>query len=143
MTDPSDLMATLLGQTHSASTSTSGRQPYRAFKPSEGEKRYLEFRVKSPAPSQFVPNIQLTGILSEWRMGMMIHLAYFGKMTVAIRGERLCELAQAISDWKVEWMAEFDPALHEPIKNQDEPFIRSITILTTRPEEPPSENQKH
>jgi hypothetical protein len=143
MTDPfdqSDVMAAFLGRKE---PSTADRHPYRAFKPSEDEQRYLEFRVKFPEPSQSEPNGQLIQIWQDWRLEESIVLVYPKPLVITILGERLGELARAISEWKVEWLAEFDPVMHEPITNENEPFIRSITIVPPPPEEIPERGKRH
>lgn len=145
MTSSKDLLAPFRakGQSAPAPQPTTVKTPYRAYEESKDEKRYLEIRVKSPRPSKSPRNIDLTGVICEWRMGLIVHLEYFGKMTVEIEGERLTQLAKAIREWKVEWLAEFDPEMHAPSTDPDAPVINSITILTTRPEEPPPANQRH
>jgi hypothetical protein len=124
------------------------KQPYRAFEASSEEKRYLEIRLKDPEPAECPSNAMLSNIRAEWRMGQSVTLEY-GKtreglqMMVIIRGENLTELYRALKEWKVEWIAEFNAEDYEPPTDDGAPFIKSITIHTTRPEEPPPANKRH
>jgi hypothetical protein len=64
-------------------------------------------------------------------------------MAVVIEGENLNELSRALKEWKVEWLAEFDPEEHEPLTDPKAPYIKSITITTPESEEPLATNQRH
>lgn len=126
-----------------APVAATDKTPYVAFSPAREEKRFLECRFKFPAPADAYLNVELTSVLTEWRLGMTICLAYQGRRTIELRGERLTELARSIKDWKVEWVAEFDPQMHTPPTDPEAPFIESITITTERPADPPPMNQRH
>ena len=76
-------------------------------------------------------------------MGLGITLKYGNSMVVDIKGRNLTDLFRGLRDWKVEFVAEFDPQEHlEPVDDKA-PFISSITIFTTRPEDPPPVSQRH
>jgi hypothetical protein len=66
-------------------------------------------------------------------------------MMIIIRGENLnlTELYRALKEWRVEWIAEFNTEDYEAPTDDDAPFIKSITIHTTRPEEPPPPDKRH
>ena len=121
-----------------------GKQRYQAFSLSSQEQRYLEIRPKFPDSAECPANAQLINIRADWRMGIVLSLAYASpKMLVIIRGENLTELYRALKQWKVEWISEFSPSEHVEPDDSSAPFIRSITIHTTRPEEPPPEAKRH
>jgi hypothetical protein len=117
--------------------------PYEAFHPSTEERRFLEFRCKFPEPGEAFSNMTLTGVQGEWRMGLGITLEYAKPMVVIIKGRNLTALFRAIQNWKVEWLAEFDPVEHLEPADSNAPFIESITMHSTRPEAPPPANQRH
>ena len=50
--------------------------------------------------------------------------------------------AQALTDWKVEYLTEFDPDFYLP-PDDTAPFIRRIEITTERPEPVPPLQQRH
>ena len=89
----------------------------------------------------------LTNIRADWRMGLSITLEYGNPrkldMMVTIKGEHLIELYRALKAWKVEWIAEFNAVDYEPPTDDGAPVIKSITILTTRPEEPLATEKRH
>lgn len=84
----------------------------------------------------------ITNVIGEWRHGLRVTLIYGKSMIVKVRGKNLQELFQAVKDWKVEWIEEYDPAFHLP-PDENAPLIKSIEIITERPEEPPPMNQRH
>jgi hypothetical protein len=57
--------------------------------------------------------------------------------------EKRKALFRGIRDWKVEFIAEFDPQEHLEPADKSAPFIKRISIFTERPEEPPPPNQRH
>jgi hypothetical protein len=121
----------------------SNKQPYQPFGLSDTEKRHLEIRLKFPKSAECPSYFTLTNVRGEWRMGQGITLKYGNTMVVDIEGRNLTELFRGLRDWKAEFIAEFDPQEHlEPV-DQKAPFISSITIYTTRPEDPPPVNQRH
>jgi len=122
---------------------TGDKQPYEAFRLSSEEKRHLEIRLRYPEPAECPSNFTLTNVRGEWRMGLGITLKYGNSMVVDIKGENLTTLFRGLRDWKVEFIAEFDPEEHIEPTDQSAPFIRSIRIHTTRPEEPPPAGQRH
>jgi hypothetical protein len=115
----------------------SGLQRYEAFQLGREEKRALEIRLKFPEPAETPSNALLKNIIAEWRFGTSITLSYLNDMVIAIQGANLTELYRALKEWKVEFIQEFDSQVHEPVADKNAPFIASITIHTTRPEEPP------
>ena len=123
------------------------KTPYRAFERSTEEKRYLEIRLKFPESAECLSNAMLTNIRAEWRMGLYITLEYGNPqkldMMVTIKGENLIELYQALKAWKVESIAEFNPVDYEQPTDDTAPFIKSITVHTTRPETPPPVEKRH
>ncbi len=126
---------------------STGKQPYRAYEISARELRYLEIRPKEPDPVECPSYTLLTHIRAEWRMGSGCTLEYGDlrqlSLMVIIRGDNLTELYRALKEWKVEWIAEFSPGEHEEPTDAAAPFIRSITIHSTRPETPPPANHRH
>jgi hypothetical protein len=79
----------------------------------------------------------------EWRWGQAVTLIYGHTMVVTIKGKNLQPLAEALKEWKVLWLAEFDPESHLPVTDENAPFIKSIEVVTTRPEAPPPMEQRH
>lgn len=116
---------------------------YVAYQLSKEAKRHLEIRVKFPDPAECPLNAMITNVRAEWRMGMAITLEFGNTMMVKIQGKRLQELFQAIKDWKVEWIAEYDPQEHTASTDPDAPVIEMIQIITERPEPLPPLEQRH
>lgn len=151
MTSSNDLLAPSGGkeQSEPASQPAAEKQPYRAFEASSTEQRYLEIRLKFPESSESYSNAMLSSIRTDWRMGGFFITLEYGQtregllMIIAIKGENLAEVYRAIREWKVEWIAEFDPQEHEPPTDDAAPFIKSITIDKTRPEKPPPVDKRH
>lgn len=126
-------------------SSSSAKRPYCAFQLSSEKGHFIEFRLRDPEPSESVPYAALARICTEWRGGTRFTL-YFGNpltMMVIIKGDNLKEMFGAIKMGKLEWMAEFSPSEHEEPTDASAPFIRSITIHTKRPEEPPEFAKRH
>jgi hypothetical protein len=125
-------------------TATSASKPaYEAFRPSKEAQRYLEIRPRFPEPAECPMNSMITSIRVEWRWGMAVTLIYGTTMMININGERLQPLYEALRDWKVAWIAEFDPDSHDLPQGEDAPFIKSIEIITERPEPLPPMNARH
>jgi hypothetical protein len=122
---------------------TGDKHSYLAFQPSKESQRHLELRLKYPDPAECPLNAMITNIRVEWRWGLAITLIYGNTMVVVIKGKRLQTLADAIKEWKVVWIAEFDPESHLPLTEGDAPLVTSIEVLTERPESPPPINQRH
>ena len=122
---------------------TGEKQAYQAFTLGKENLRYLELRLKYPDPAECPLNAMVTQIRVEWRWGLGITLIYGNTMVVEIKGKNLQPLAEALKDWKVVWLAEYDPESHLPVDNDGAPFIKSIEVITTRPEAPPPVNQRH
>ena len=123
------------------------KEPYEAYRLSKNEQRYLEIRPKFPESAEAPLNALITEVIGEWRMGLGVTIVY-GTATsptkvIDIKGGNLAELFQAVKEWKVEWLQEFDPDYHLLPTDKKAPFIKSITIQTTRPEPPPPVNQRH
>jgi hypothetical protein len=136
------------GQPAPANNAAAEKQPYRAFEVSSEAKRHLEIRLRDPEPAECPSYSRLSNIRTEWRRGQAITLEYGQtreglQMMVIIRGENLMELHQALKDWKVDWIAEFDPEEHDMPTDESMPFIKSITIHTKRPEQPPPADKRH
>ena len=122
---------------------TGDKEPYEAYRLSKEEQRYLEIRPRFPHPAEAPLNALITAIDAEWRMGLGVTIVYGTSMVVDIKGENLTALFQAVKEWKVEWLQEFDPNYHIPPTDKKAPFIKAITIQTTRPEAPPPIDQRH
>ena len=133
------------GQAQAASStqSATGKRPYVAYELSNEAKRHLEIRVKYPDPAECPLNAMITNVRGEWRMGLAVTIEFGNTMLVKIHGERLQELFQAVKDWRVEWLAEYDEAEHAPPADPNAPIIKRIEILTERPETPPPMGQRH
>ena len=122
---------------------TGEKQPYRAFQEGKDNQRYLELRLKHPEPAECPLNAMISLIRVEWRWGLGITLIYGNTMVVTIKGKNLQPLADALKEWKVIWLAEFDSESHLPATDDNAPFIKSIEVVTTRPEAPPPMEQRH
>lgn len=122
---------------------TGGKEPYEAYHLSTNDRRYLEVRPKFPNCAEAPLNALITKVVGELRMGLGVTITYGTSMVIDIAGENLAELFQAVKDWKVEWLQEFDPDWHIPPADPKAPFIKTITIQTTRPEAPPPVEKRH
>jgi hypothetical protein len=131
----------------SAVAPATGKQPYQAYALSKEAKRHLEIRFKFPDPAQCPLNTLIVNIEGEWRMGLGLTLTYgtlnAPALVIDIVGENLQELFRMVQDWKVEWIAEFDPKFHEPPADDKAPFIKSITVHKHRMETPPPPEKRH
>jgi hypothetical protein len=119
------------------------KTPYQAFQPGKENQRYLELRLKYPEPAECPLNAMISLIRAEWRWGLGITLIYGNQMVVTIKGKNLAPLAEALKEWKVVWLAEFDPENHIPATDDNAPFIKSIEVVPTRPEAPPPMSERH
>jgi hypothetical protein len=131
------------GESVPETKSTGDKQPYVAFAVGKEPQRYLELRLKYPEPAECPLNAMITLLRVEWRFGLAITLIYGNTMVVTIKGKKLQPIAEALKEGKVIWLAEFDTESHTPATNDDAPFIKSIEVLTERPEAPPPINQRH
>lgn len=118
------------------------KEPYKAYQLSHDQKRFLKIRLPFPQPYEAPSNSMLTHIRGEWRMGLAITLEYGNTKMVKIEGEGLLELLEALHDWKVEWIQEFDPETHSTPEDNSAPVIKSITILPSGANPPPLD-QRH
>lgn len=119
------------------------KEPYEAYSMSKVEKRYLELRPKFPDCAEAPLNAMITKVVGELRFGLGVTITYGTAMVIDIAGENLAELFQAVKDWKVEWLQEFDPDHHLLPTDKKAPFIKAITIQTTLPEAPPPVEKRH
>ena len=122
---------------------TGEKQPYQAFAEAKDNQRYLELRLKYPEPAECPLNAMITLMRVEWRWGLGITLIYGNTMVVTIKGKNLQKVADALREWKVVWLAEFDPESHLPATDDNAPYIKSIEVVTTRPDAPPPMEQRH
>jgi hypothetical protein len=125
------------------------KPPYRAYERSQEERRYLEIRLGFPESVESYSNATLSSIRTDWRMGGFFITLEYGESRegilriITIEGDNLFEVYRAIKEWKVEWIAEFDPEDYAPVPNRAAPFIKRITIHKTRPETPPPVDKRH
>ena len=135
------------GQTPAVATGTKkaapGKVAYEPFRLSKDTKRHLEVRVQFPLPSNNPLNSMITNVFIEWRRGLSITVVYSKTMAIEIKGRNLQELAQAIKDWKVEWVEAFDAQWHLPVTDKNAPFIKSVEVITKHTEEPPPMHERH
>jgi hypothetical protein len=124
--------------------SASGKQPYQAYQVSKESQRFLELRLKYPEPAECPLYAMISLMQLEWRWGLGITLIFGNNtMVVAIKGKNLQSVADSLKEGKVIWLTEFDPESHLPVTNEEAPFIKSIEIITTRPDSPPPMSQRH
>jgi hypothetical protein len=120
------------------------KQPYEAFRLSTTERRYVDFRPKFPDLSIALPNHMLIKVAADWRAGLGGWLKFSYPAVVDIDGKNIpASLFRAFQEWKVEFVAEFDPVEHLPPTDPAAPLITRLSIHFTRPEEPPPANQRH
>jgi hypothetical protein len=145
MTSSTDLLKSVSAQEQPASACkpSAAKQPYRAYEVSGEVRRHLEIRLRYPEPAESPSYDTLTNIRHEWRMGQGFTLIYGKTMMVIIKGDNLTALYQAVKDAKAEWIAEFNGEDYDPLTDDTAPFIKSITIHTSRPEDPPPAAKPH
>lgn len=102
------------------------RSDYKAYSaPSEHEPRYLVFLRNKDGHT--APSYDRLDEIGFDPGGTWVILS-FGFMVAKISGRGLFKLAQELLDHKVEWVREFNAAVHKPLLD-DSPIITEIQLI--------------